>query len=115
MNLEIVSGDAPSMPLSLANHPFPIQRRRPQTLGGTPPRKRLESSHFPKRQGDISAVANDVNEQSLRDFPLNTLDIEDVLGIVGCPACHILLSGDCFHDNADEVPTRTAVAKYLFR
>jgi len=67
------------------------------------PGKATRPPHPAQGHRNISAIPNDVNELSIRNGWLDFRNIENVKWSVVGPTGSILLTGDTFHDNSQEI------------
>src|SRR5437660_12265237 len=78
------------------------------------PGQRMRPSLLDVGQRDVTAVANDVHDQSVRNLMFDLRDVQKMIWCAVSPALDSLMTGGLLHYNSQEVPGAVAFPHDLF-
>ena len=93
--------------------PFPVKCGRLQLLALIP-RQRANPALFFEGQGNISPIANDVNDQRVWNGFFDPGNRQQMVGGAVRPALYTLLAGHGFHDDSQEIARIGAPCHHFF-
>src|SRR4029077_21103886 len=94
MDFNVILGDLASVIPAFLHHPFPVQRGLQQSTCFWAPREGAESFHLHERQGNVTSVPENVYEQRIRQVPLDSSYMQDIVRVINCPSLCGLVLGD---------------------
>src|SRR5215467_766219 len=113
MNFGVVVPKIASIASPLIHHPVPVQTAN-HFRWSTIPRKPVNISEFVGGKCDVASIANDVNDQRVRNRFLYAVQVQNVFwGSVG-PALHPLFPAHFRHDDPQEISTISTLRHYFW-
>src|SRR5438128_2704518 len=99
----VIIGNQFLAPISaLAHNPLPEQPRDGELFTGVP-RQGMSPSLFDVGERHITTIANNVDDQGIRNLALNFPNVKEVVGSAVCPALDALLLCGFLHYHAKEI------------
>src|SRR5215469_3615889 len=108
MHFLIITTQPPAVFPPPADDPFPVQTSNAQMFA-TIPGQRVRPSLLYVGEGYVTAITNDVNDQSVGYLPLDLRNVQEMFRSAVRPTLNPLTPRNCFHCHAKKVPAGPAI------